>query len=170
MLRSVAFVFVLTSLGHGSMAYAQARNPGLAATVTWTAVGAGAGFGIGLWAGLTVFDDAINSERKVWTSAAVGAAVGALGGYLVGRARRPHAGPRPMTAPSFPIVRTSVRCGPPGAECLVEFTPARTSSRLSQHASLGRTLSPGRYPAGPGPVEPSHLDGMLLRLVRAAEP
>lgn len=34
------------------------------------------------------FDDARNSDRKVWTSAAVGAGVGALAGYLVARIRR----------------------------------------------------------------------------------
>jgi hypothetical protein len=61
-------------------------------TVIWTIGGASGGFGIGLWTGLTKFDDAINSDRKVWTSAVVGAAVGAVGGYLIGRsrARRPR--------------------------------------------------------------------------------
>ena len=62
------------------------------ANVTWTIGGAGAGFGIGLWAGLKAFDDSINSERKVWSTAVVGAAVGAVGGYLIGRARARHAG------------------------------------------------------------------------------
>ena len=55
--------------------------------MTWTIGGAGAGFGVGLWAGLSAFDDAINSDRKVWTSAVVGAAVGAVGGYLIGKSR-----------------------------------------------------------------------------------
>jgi hypothetical protein len=35
--------------------------------------------------GLSAFDDAIDSDRKVWTSAAVGAAAGGLLGNLIGR-------------------------------------------------------------------------------------
>jgi len=62
--------------------------------VLWTIVGSGAGFGIGLTAGLAAFDDAINSDRKVWTSAIVGAAVGGTVGYLIGR--RHHR--QPLTA------------------------------------------------------------------------
>jgi hypothetical protein len=63
-----------------------ANNSGRS-TALWTIAGAGAGFGIGLSAGLNKYDDAINSERKVWTSAVVGAAIGAAGGYLVSRFR-----------------------------------------------------------------------------------
>jgi hypothetical protein len=57
-------------------------------TALWTSVGAGAGFGIGLWAGLTAYDDAIDSDRKVWTSAIIGAAAGGTLAYLLTRARR----------------------------------------------------------------------------------
>ena len=76
-------------------AHAQSPSRGSGHQVMWTAVGAGAGFGVGLWTGLTVFDDAVNSDRKVWTSAVVGAAVGGMTGYLVGRAR--HDRTRPST-------------------------------------------------------------------------
>jgi H+/Cl- antiporter ClcA len=65
-------------------------------TAVWTSVGTAAGFGAGLYLGLVAFDDARNSDRKVWTSAAVGAGVGALAGYLVARIRRDdrrHAAP-----------------------------------------------------------------------------
>ena len=57
----------------------------------WTAVGAGGGFGVGVWAGLSAFDDAINSDRKVWTSAIVGAGAGPWLATPAGRrpARRP---------------------------------------------------------------------------------
>ena len=75
-------VGLIIALNSVSVAQAQSRGPML-----WTISGAGAGFGIGLWAGLSAFDDAVNSDRKVWTSAIVGAGVGAVAGYLIGRAR-----------------------------------------------------------------------------------
>ena len=58
----------------------------------WTAVGAGAGFGLGAWIGLTKFDDAIDSDRKVWTTAIVSAAAGGILGFLLDRhqARSAH--------------------------------------------------------------------------------
>jgi hypothetical protein len=84
---NIATFALLACLTSGSLAHAQPRERRSAGvTVTWTAIGAGAGFGVGLWAGLTAFDDAINSDRKVWTSAIIGAGVGALGGFLIGRA------------------------------------------------------------------------------------
>ena len=60
--------------------------------VVWTLVGIGAGFGAGLFIGLNAFDDAINSDQKVWTSALVGAAAGGLAGGLLSRnvGRAPH--------------------------------------------------------------------------------
>jgi hypothetical protein len=75
-------VSVIVASSSVSAAHAQSRGQ-----VIWTASGAGAGFGVGLWAGLSAFDDAVNSDRKVWTSAIVGAGVGAVGGYLIGRMR-----------------------------------------------------------------------------------
>ena len=55
--------------------------------VLWTLVGAGGGFGIGLFVGLKRFDDAINSDRKVWTSAIIGAGAGAAIGWWLTRPR-----------------------------------------------------------------------------------
>ena len=53
--------------------------------MVWTLVGIGAGFGAGVFLGLHAFDDAINSDRKVWTSAIVGAAAGGLAAGLLSR-------------------------------------------------------------------------------------
>jgi membrane associated rhomboid family serine protease len=52
----------------------------------FTIAGAGGGFTVGLFTGLAKFDDAINSDRKVWTAAIAGGAGGAVGGYFLGRA------------------------------------------------------------------------------------
>ena len=53
--------------------------------VAWTLVGIGAGFAAGLFIGLNALDDSVNSDRKVWTSALVGAAAGGLAGNLLSR-------------------------------------------------------------------------------------
>jgi hypothetical protein len=51
----------------------------------WTIVGIGAGFGAGLLVGLHAFDDAIDSDRKVWMTALAGAAAGGVAGNLLGK-------------------------------------------------------------------------------------
>lgn len=55
----------------------------------FTLLGAGAGFGAGLWFGLSKFDDAIDSDRKVWTSMIVGAVAGGAAGYALSGDRAP---------------------------------------------------------------------------------
>ena len=75
----------------------QGRTSSSTKRVVWTLVGIGAGFGAGLLIGLNAFDDAINSDRKVWTSALVGAAAGGLTGGLLSKnvGRRPSVTTRP---------------------------------------------------------------------------
>ena len=51
----------------------------------FTIVGAGGGFAAGLFGGLAAFDDSTNSDRKVWTTAALSSVGGAVGGYFLGR-------------------------------------------------------------------------------------
>src|SRR5512133_2564419 len=51
-----------------------------------TIVGAAGGFALGVFAGIGAYDDAINSDQKVWTMAAVFGAAGGVGGYFVGNA------------------------------------------------------------------------------------
>jgi hypothetical protein len=50
-----------------------------------TTGGAGGGFALGLAGGLAAFDDAINSDRKVWTTAILAGIAGGVGGYFLGR-------------------------------------------------------------------------------------
>jgi len=86
---SFLFCFVL-----GGVFGQQPQLPGKKETATWrtvgTAAGAGGGFVVGLLIGLSKYDDAINSDRKVWTAAIAGAAAGAVGGYFAGRAIDKH--------------------------------------------------------------------------------
>lgn len=66
--------------------------------IAWTVIGAAAGFGAGVFLGLNAFDDAVNSDRKVWTTAIVGAAAGGLAGAFLSR----NVGRAPKTfAPPF---------------------------------------------------------------------
>src|SRR5262245_40845248 len=51
-----------------------------------TLAGGGGGFAVGLFAGLAAFDDATNSDHKVWTTAILAGVGGAVGGYFLGRA------------------------------------------------------------------------------------
>jgi hypothetical protein len=51
----------------------------------WTAIGAGAGFAAGVFIGLNKFDDAVYADRKIWTTAIIGAAAGGVAGALLSR-------------------------------------------------------------------------------------
>jgi hypothetical protein len=51
----------------------------------WTIVGIGAGFAAGLLVGLHAFDDAIDSDQKVWMTAIAGAAAGGIAGNLIAK-------------------------------------------------------------------------------------
>ena len=71
-------LFIVPSLATAQSAPSRSRH-----TPAWIAVGAGAGFGLGLWSGLSAFDESINSDRKVWTTAVVSAAAGGVLAYLL---------------------------------------------------------------------------------------
>ncbi len=51
-----------------------------------TLAGGGGGFALGVFLGFNAFDDAVNADRKLWTTAVISAAGGAVGGYFLGRA------------------------------------------------------------------------------------
>ena len=131
-LLAMSWIVVLVS---GSVAQAQGRTAGnRRAVVIWTVSGAGAGFGVGAWAGLTAFDDAVNSDRKVWTSAVVGAGIGALAGYLIGRSRgsRDRA---PAAAPASPTQQFSLFA-----------VPAIRAGTVLEDNRLRKIVWPGRFP------------------------
>jgi Na+/H+ antiporter NhaA len=106
-LKLALVLLVWSALSGPALAQQPSGNGGR--TVLWNTVGAGAGFGLGLFAGLTAFDDAIDSDRKVWTSAIVGAAAGGTLGYLITRARRRSSPSRQAitTGPSRPQMLTA---------------------------------------------------------------
>jgi peptidoglycan/LPS O-acetylase OafA/YrhL len=104
--RTIALMLaVVCGIASSAQAQAPAGRSTSRGTVVWTIAGAGGGFGIGLWAGLTKFDDSINSDRKVWTTAIIGAAAGAVSGYFIGRSRSEP------TSPASPA--RTVPMGPP---------------------------------------------------------
>ena len=108
-LKLAIVLLVWSALSTPAVAQQPSGNGGRIAL--WTSVGAGAGFGLGLFAGLTAFDDAINSDRKVWTSAIVGAAAGGTLGYLITRARRHPTPSRQAINPGLP--RSQMVATPP---------------------------------------------------------
>ncbi len=52
----------------------------------FTIGGGGGGFALGTFAGLAAFEDSSYASRKIWTTALISAAGGAVGGYFLGRA------------------------------------------------------------------------------------
>ena len=83
--------------------------------IAWTAVGAGAGFGAGLVAGLGMFDDAVNSDRKIWTTAVVSAAAGGVVAFLLSRSHEAsrHAWTKaPLTDAEVRAMTAQVRLAP----------------------------------------------------------
>ena len=67
--------------------------------IAWIALGAGAGFASGVFLGLDWFDDATNSDRKVWLTAISFAAAGAITAALL---TRDNKGPSPVARSAVP--------------------------------------------------------------------
>jgi hypothetical protein len=92
MLRRVIGVMLVAWIIAEGAAFAQTKSSASSRSATrrvvWTIVGAGAGFGTGLFLGLNKFDDSVNSDRKVWTSALVGALAGGVAGGLLSANRK----------------------------------------------------------------------------------
>ena len=116
--------------------------------VAWTVIGAGLGFGLGLAIGLQQFDDAINSDRKVWTTALVTAAAGGIAGNLLSRDVSP-AVTRPVST-AFPLGDYSVTLKRPRARARLS-APAVGNDGLWEGmligAAVGAAIGAGIVPA-----------------------
>lgn len=101
---AVAFTFLMATSPHAEDgADAQSgSSPSSKGRVIGTIVGAAGGFVLGLFAGLNWFDDAIDSDRKVWTTAIAFSAAAGVGGYFIGRAADSPARPATGASPIVP--------------------------------------------------------------------
>jgi hypothetical protein len=101
MLRKISILLVVAILLSVIPAHAQQTAPSHKYRTIFTIAGAGGGFVAGMFVGFAKFDDAINSDRKVWTTSLIGAGGGAVGGYFIGRAldRRVKPTAAPTSAP-----------------------------------------------------------------------
>jgi hypothetical protein len=137
-LRNASFGLLL--IAAGQPAFSQQPAPRTAEShkyrVIFTIAGAGGGYTAGVFAGIAAFDDAVNSDRKVWTTALIMAAGGAIGGYFLGRAldksRSPKGGGSPAVTPwvrdefDQSLARAkpgSMRTSPPAAEPGISTEP-----------------------------------------------
>ena len=110
--RALALLLVLFCTT--STAYAQQARPSAAwsrGRVLGTVIGAAAGFGAGLLIGLAAYDDAVNSERKIWTLTAVTTAAGAGAGYAIGAGLTRRAKSSPAAADRLATSHTRLAAG-----------------------------------------------------------
>jgi len=86
--KSFIIGFLILLMGGQAFAQQPAANnqPSHKYRTVLTIAGAGAGFATGFYIGFNAYDDAVNSERKLWTTSIIMGAAGAVGGFLTGRA------------------------------------------------------------------------------------
>jgi hypothetical protein len=94
---------VLAATGTPARAEEQQRSGGSKAgtVIKWTLIGAAAGAAAGFGLGFRWYDDAVYSERKIWSSTVLGGGVGGAIGFGIGRWRAHRPAPAPATAPSL---------------------------------------------------------------------
>jgi hypothetical protein len=124
-----------------------------------TITGGGGGFAVGTFAGLAAFDDATNSDRKVWTTAALSGLGGAVAGYFIGRTLDKRPKKTTVTRMREELERHSIQ---------FRWSPPRTPncSRASRCASLTDGLAhERRFGLDEGRTVPSTMDlGYLISL------
>ena len=82
-----------------------------AARVAWTLIGGGIGFGAGLLLGFSKFDDATYAERKIMTTALIGAAIGGVAGAVLSKDAQPSFVPRKQPGFDGPIAAPRLSIG-----------------------------------------------------------
>lgn len=85
------------------------RSASAAKRTAWTLIGAGLGFGAGMLLGLQKFDDAVYAERKIMTTALIGAAIGGVAGNVLSKDGQPSFAPKEQPAFDGPIVAPRLR-------------------------------------------------------------
>jgi len=151
----------------GTSAFGQQSSPASGESHKYrtilTLAGGGGGFAVGLFAGLAAFDDATNSDRKVWTTAILAGVGGAVGGYFLGRALDKRANSTNVTWKSDGFEENLIRAQWP----VSWFDEILKTGQGSDVKS-----TPGSRPPGKGSVHqpnsrPSSLDTNYLYLVSA---
>jgi hypothetical protein len=140
-----------------------------AVVVRWTALGVGAGFGLGAYLGVAFFDDAVNSDGKLWTSAIVGGVAGGIGGYLIGRHRDRN---RPSAAAPAHVVALPTGIPIALVPTVAAAQPPTTSSgRARVTVGVGVFAESDDTWGAPGPPRGGGLSGLVAidvwRRVRA---
>lgn len=83
----LAAALVLTQAASGFAQSPVRKHSKTATIIKWTLIGAGIGAAAGFGLGFRAYDDATFAERKITRAAIAGAAIGAGGGWLIGKAR-----------------------------------------------------------------------------------
>jgi hypothetical protein len=127
------------------------RAASAAKRTAWTLIGAGVGFGAGMLLGLRKFDDARYAERKIMTTALIGAAAGGLAGNLLSKDAQPSFVPKtqpmrtegivlPRLAPgSDASLQPRVAAANPQAFSMGAANPAQTKD-AGKHDALGALI------------------------------
>ena len=108
-----AFLTIAVALTQAAPGFAHqsVRKPSKTRTIVkWTLIGAGIGAAAGFGLGFRAYDDARFAERKITQAAIAGAAIGAGGGWVIGKSRAAtSAAPatKSLWTPASPLRRTS---------------------------------------------------------------
>lgn len=136
-----------------------------------TLAGGGGGFAGGLFAGLAAFDDATNSDRKVWTTAALSGVGGAVAGYFIGRALDKRPKKTTVTQMREELERNSIqsRWLAPAWKMSANGSAASRRVALTDGLSHDRRLSLDQAGTAPSTMDLGYLYSLSqLRLISSA--
>ena len=131
----VSFIRLLAVVSDaaGQTASPVGPSPTAESRLAWTLIGSGLGLGGGLVSGVALFDGAIDSNRKVWTMAALGA----LGGGVIGNLSSRTGGNRTAdTAVRDPLWNGMAIGAAAGAAVGLWYVPARHCKAVNPECPL----------------------------------